>query len=94
MWIARPGVDLQDFDRQLSQARDEGIERLSEIARLEAVGGLISEQDCLVYLRDHLHFYFGPQERWGLELFYRRSEQYGFAPAGASIEYYHPTTLG
>lgn len=94
MWIARPGVDLHDFDRQLSQARDEGIERLSEIARLEAASGLISEQDCLVYLRDHLHFYFGLQERRGLELFYRRAELCGFAPAGASIEYYHPTTLG
>jgi len=94
MWIARPGVDLRGFGELLSAARDEGVKRLSEIARLEADDGWISEEDCLVYLRDHLHFYFGPQERQGLELFYRWAERHGFAPAGASIEYYHPTTLG
>jgi chorismate dehydratase len=94
MWIARPGADLQGFDILLSAARDEGLKRLSEIARLEAGHGLISEQDCLVYLRDHLHFYFGRQEREGLELFYQRAERHGFAPAGARIEYYHPINLG
>jgi chorismate dehydratase len=94
MWIARQGADLQGFDKLLSAARDEGVTRLTEIARLEAVNGLISEHDCLVYLRDHLHFYFGRRERQGLELFYERAVQHGFAPAGASIEYFHPITLG
>ncbi len=87
MWIARPGVDLQGFDVLLSRARDEGVKRIPDIARLEAADGWISVQDCLVYLRDHLHFYFGPLERQGLELFYRRAERHGFAPPGASIEY-------
>ncbi len=84
MWIARPDVDLLGFDRLLSAARDQGVKRIPEIARLEAAGGLISEQDCLVYLRDHLHFYFGRQERRGLELFYRRAQRHGFAPADYS----------
>jgi chorismate dehydratase len=94
MWIARPGVDLQGFDKLLSAARDDGVMRLSEIARLEADNDWISEQDCLVYLRDHLHFYFGRQEQEGLELFYQKAENHGFAPAGAKIEYYNPANLG
>jgi chorismate dehydratase len=94
MWIARPGVDLQGFDKLLSAARDEGVKRLPEIARLESANGLISEHDCLVYLRDHLHFYFGRQELQGLELFYQRAEHHQLAPAGAKIEYYNPSNLG
>ena len=93
MWIARPGLDFKGFDVLLSRARDEGVNRISEIARLEAADGWISEQDCLIYLRDHLHFYFGPLERQGLELFCRRAESHGFLPSGASVDN-HPTTLG
>ena len=66
MWIARPGVDLRGFDKLLSAARDEGVKRIPEIARLEAANGWISEQDCLVYLRDHLHFYFGARRTAGI----------------------------
>jgi chorismate dehydratase len=94
MWIARPGVDLREFDAQLSRARDEGVERIPEIARLEAAYGWISVQDCLIYLRDHLHFYFGRLERQGLELFYQRAERHGLVPSGVKIEHYHPKTLG
>ncbi|MGD0519009.1 MAG: menaquinone biosynthesis protein [Thermoguttaceae bacterium] len=89
MWIARPGVDLRGFDAQLSWARDEGVKRIAEIARLEAADGWISVQDCLVYLRDHLHFYLGREEQLGLELFYQRAERHGLVPSGAKIEHYH-----
>ena len=88
MWIARPGVDLREFDVLLSRAQDEGVKRIPDIARLEAADGWISLQDCLVYLRDHLHFHLGPLERRGLELFYQRAELHGFVPSGAKIEYY------
>jgi chorismate dehydratase len=90
MWIARPGADLRGFKEQLSVARDEGVKRIPEIARLEAADGWISEADCLTYLRDHLHFYFGRKEQQGLELFYRRAERHGFVPSGVKIERYHP----
>jgi chorismate dehydratase len=86
MWIARPGVDLRGFEEELSNARDEGVKRISEIARLEAAEGWISERDCLVYLRDHLHFYLGNEERRGLELFYQRAQRHGFIPREIKIE--------
>jgi chorismate dehydratase len=89
MWIARPDTDLREFDVLLSKARDEGLNRIPDIARLEAANGWISEHDCLVYLRDHLHFHFGQQERRGLELFYQRAELHGLVPSGAKLEYYH-----
>jgi chorismate dehydratase len=82
MWIARPGIDLPGFDKLLSLARDEGVKKIPEIARLEAADGWISEQECLTYLRDHLHFYLGPREMQGLELFYQKAKDHGFAPAG------------
>lgn len=80
MWIARPGVDLQGLDELFSLARDEGVKRIPEIARLEAADGWISEQECLSYLSDHLHFYLGPQELHGLELFYEKAKNHGFVP--------------
>jgi chorismate dehydratase len=94
MWIAREGLDLRGFDRVLSAARDEGVRRIPEIARHEADKYWISEEECLVYLRDHLHFYLGGKQRQGLQLFYELAERHGFVPAGASIEYYNPTPAG
>jgi chorismate dehydratase len=78
MWIARPGVDLAGFADLLSAARDEGVRRIPEIALQEAENGRISQQDCLVYLRDHLHFYLGRREREGLELFHQLAQRHGF----------------
>jgi chorismate dehydratase len=91
MWIARAGIDLHGFDAELSRARDEGVKRIPEIARLEAEEGWISARDCLVYLRDHLHFYFGDEQRRGLELFYHRARQMGFIPRETNIELQYAT---
>ncbi len=40
---------------------------------------------CLSYLRDNLHFYLGPREQRGLELFYERAVELGLAPAGVDL---------
>lgn len=78
MWIARSGIALLGFDKLLSIARDEGLKHIAEMSREEAANGWISEQDSQIYLRDHLHFYFGPEERQGLDLFYQKAVQQGF----------------
>jgi chorismate dehydratase len=80
MWVAREGVHLGDLARTLEEARDQGVRNLEEIvAREAAVSGLTNDA-CLGYLRDNLHFYLGPSERRGLELFRRHASQFGFAP--------------
>ena len=43
-----------------------------EIARAEAESAGLSVESCLAYLRNNLHFYLGPLEQRGLELFRRQ----------------------
>ncbi len=77
MWVARPGVELQEVEAALSQARDLGVSRLKEIAHVEAARLGLSRPECLSYLRDNLHFYLGPEEQRGLELFRQKACQMG-----------------
>jgi len=92
MWIARPGVDLQGVAEILAAARDEGVSRLAEIARLEAPALGIPEAECLSYLRDNLDFELGQRQREGLELFFRLAGRHGLAPAGAELVFYDQET--
>jgi chorismate dehydratase len=78
LWIARPEIESPGLAEALAEARDEGLRRLGEIARQESPKLAISEADCLTYLRDHLHFYFGEREQSGLQRFHDLAEQYGF----------------
>jgi chorismate dehydratase len=85
MWIARAGVDLQGVDEILAAARDEGVSRLAEIARLEAPALGIPEAECLTYLRDNLDFELGQRQRQGLKLFCELAGRHGLAPPGAEL---------
>lgn len=69
MWTARRGVGLGDLAERLSAARDRGVRHLAAIAEQEAAQVQLSEETCLGYLRDNLHFYLGPRERQGLSLY-------------------------
>jgi chorismate dehydratase len=80
LWIARPGIERTGIADVLARARDEGVRRLAEIARREAPKLGMAEEDCLTYLRDHLHFYFGPAEQQGLQRFYELAWEHGWAP--------------
>jgi len=92
MWLARPGVDLRGTDHLLALARDEGITRLAEIARLEAPAVDLPEAECLAYLRDHLEFRLGDRQRQGLQLFYELAGRHRLAPAGAELVFYNRTS--
>jgi chorismate dehydratase len=81
MWAARPKVDLAAAERVLTEARDEGVERLAEIARHESPGLGIPESECLRYLRDNLQFQLGPRQLAGLKRFYELATQHDLAPA-------------
>lgn len=71
MWIARRGTDLRDIATSLAAARDAGVAHLEAIAAQEAPGVGLSQEAALAYLRDRLHFFLGPEEQQGLELFRR-----------------------
>lgn len=88
MWIARPGVDLAGWDETFAAARDEGLRRLEQIAAAQSPRLGVPRHDCLVYLRDALHFVLGSRERRGLELFYRLAVKHGLAPPGVDLVFY------
>jgi chorismate dehydratase len=78
MWVAGKGSGfgvqgseekLAEIAFLLSQARDLGVANLEEIAAREHAAVGLSYDDCLAYLRDHLHFYLGQRELAGLRLF-------------------------
>jgi len=85
MWTARAGVDLNGLEAALADARDLGISHLERIAAAEAAARGLTVPQCVSYLRDNLHFYLGPREQAGLQLFYERAVGLGMAPAGREL---------
>jgi chorismate dehydratase len=63
------GSELDDLAELLAQARDAGVANLDEIAAREHEAVGLPYDDCLAYLRDHLHFYLGPRELASLKRF-------------------------
>jgi chorismate dehydratase len=83
MWVAHRGIDLARLDAPLRAARDAGVANLQGIARQEAAAVGLTYGQTLTYLRQHLHFFFGSQERRGLQMFFREAASLGAIPAGA-----------
>jgi chorismate dehydratase len=84
MWVGRKGTGSRVHERSemhqgerdelaalLSQSRDLGVAHVEKIARDEHARCGLAYNDCLTYLRDHLHFTLGPRESAGLGLFER-----------------------
>lgn len=94
MWIARDGVDLRGLEKAFSAARDEGLRRIAEIARLAASELGIPEATCLSYLQDHLDFRLGRRRRLGLQAFFELAGRHGLAPAGVELVFYDPKSAG
>ena len=85
MWVARqePALCRQrplwrsmlgELATILSTARDFGVANVEQIARDEHARYGLAYDDCLTYLRDHLHFTLGPRELAGLKLFEKHAQ--------------------
>jgi chorismate dehydratase len=85
MWVARAEIDVHAVETALAEARDCGVANLEQIAGAEAAPLGLTVPQCLGYLRDNLHFYFGAEEQRGLELFYQKASELDLAPRGARI---------
>jgi len=85
MWVARSAVVSRELSAALSAARDEGITRLDEIARVAASEIGLPEDDCLSYLRDFLQFRLGPRQLEGLRRFHDLAQKHGLAPDRGGI---------
>ena len=86
MWVTRQGslLELSEIEVALGRARDEGVAHLAEIAQRESASVGLTREQCLSYLRDNLHFFLGPRERRGLELFQKHAIHLGLAPEGGA----------
>ena len=69
MWVARPGVDVQQLEAILQQCRDEGRQHAEQIARAEAGPHGLTVSDLERYFTEHLQFYLGADERAALEAY-------------------------
>ena len=82
MWVARASFS-EHFTRvqsALSTARDQGVKQLAEIARQESAHVQLSQSQCHDYLQNNLHFYLGPEEQQGLELFFDHAQKLELLP--------------
>lgn len=75
VWAASEENDLSAVEQALVEARNNGLNRLAEIAQREAAVLGIDEQVAYDYLRRNLYFRLGEEEQKGLELFSKLAEE-------------------
>ncbi len=87
MWVAGKGSGFSGqgsgLAAALCEARDLGVANVEHIAAEEHARFGLSYDDCLTYLRDHLHFTLGSRELSGLRLFHEHACRLGLAPQRA-----------
>ncbi len=81
MWVGRPGAATPAQCRVLQQARDRGVEHLTDIARDVSGGDPEVERRSLAYLRDNLKYSLGTREVEGLRRFHQLAAEIGLVPA-------------
>ncbi len=81
MWIAKSVDDSMQLSETLRTARDEGIANLTEIVDREAPRYNLSADDCRTYFEEQLHFFLGPAELAGLNMFRSQATELGLVPA-------------
>jgi chorismate dehydratase len=85
MWVARRGVASSHVEQMLSESRDRGVARISDIAQREASKLNIPAENAERYLTDNLFFRLTSAERSGLRLFQQLAVQAGLAPEGVDL---------
>lgn len=85
MWVARVDAKLGDLPAALTACRDRGVAQLERIAAEESAPLGLSRPECLAYLENNLHFYLGPRERAGLNLFHQLARELRLAPPGVDF---------
>jgi chorismate dehydratase len=87
-WAGRPEALTADDVLALQQARDAGVERIDEIARQYFPGAPERQEVGARYLRDNIKYHFGPDERAGLELFYRYAAEAHVVPDTRELRFF------
>jgi chorismate dehydratase len=88
MWVGRPHAVSSAQCRALQQARDRGVQHLTDIAREVSGGDRQLEERSLIYLRDNLKFSLGDREAAGLRRFHELAAELGLVPALQPLRFY------
>lgn len=94
VWAARTESDLDRLDRVLALARDRGLRELKEISLEQAPRYDLSDDECLRYLRDNLHFNLGVDEKSGLDLFFQTAAELRLIPQTFQLQFHDCQTAG
>lgn len=87
-WAGRADALGRDDVRALQQARDAGVAAIDEVARQYFPGSVVQREVGARYLRDNIKYHLGPDERAGLELFYRYAVEARVVAASRELRFY------
>ena len=87
-WAGRPDRLTADDMQALRQARDAGVAASEPIARQYLADRPERQAAGARYLRDNIKYYLGPDERAGLELFYRYAADAGVVDSAEPLRFY------
>jgi len=81
-WAGKPGALTPAHVKELQDTRDHGLAEAETVAREYLKDAPERQALGARYLRDNIKYYFGDDERAGVELFYRYAAELGVAPTG------------
>ena len=87
-WAGRPGVLTPPQVGALQKARNAGIGAVEAIAREYFPGSPDRQKIGADYLRDNIKYGFGPDERAGVELFYRYAAEAGVVDTPGPLRFF------
>jgi chorismate dehydratase len=71
VWAVREGIDVNEVEGPLSEAKEKGLNHVGEIAHREAPRLGLDAGFCRRYLTNIIHFDLGAKELEGLERFHQ-----------------------
>jgi chorismate dehydratase len=87
-WAGRPGAVGPDEVRALQATRELSLGRIHQISESYFPGDPVRQDISDRYLRDNIKYYLGPDERAGLELFYRYAAEAGVVPQAVTPTFF------
>ena len=86
-WVAREEVELGQVPQTLLNAKEDGINKISEIVRIESQRLGFPESLCRDYLTKHIYYELGDSEIAGLKKFYELAVKYDLAPPDVKLRF-------
>lgn len=87
-WAGRPDALIPSDVRILQDVKAAGVEQSADVAAAYFPGSPERQAVGAAYLRDNIKYDFGPEERAGLELFYRYAAETGVIERTDALRFY------